>query len=125
MMRLVLLGLVGIAGLAVWTTHRHYAARDAERAVVRLMTHRFDGTTRSRLNDWLKARGVRTSTRPALPGPFASAVQVELRINSKSHRFLVPERPGKPQPQGPDAQALIAEMLADIARPTPGGDAQK
>jgi hypothetical protein len=119
MMRLVLIGLVGIAGLAVWTTHRHYAARDAERAVVRLMTHRFDGTTRSRLNDWLRAQALRTSTVPDVPGPFADAVRIDLRIDSKSHYFLVPNPPGKPTPDGTAARALVDRMLADVAAESP------
>lgn len=117
---LLIMLLVGVAGLALWTTHRHYAARDANSAVVSLMTHRFDGTTRSRLKTWLNARGkpgddLRTSTEAYLPGPFASHVDVDLRVNGVSYRFSVGIRDRLPIPQDAATQAFVQQMRDELA----------
>ncbi|MGK0357873.1 MAG: hypothetical protein ACI9U2_000156 [Bradymonadia bacterium] len=113
--------LTGVAGLALWTTHRHYAARDAESAVVSLMTHRFDGTTRSRLNAWLETRRtaghvLSTSTQAELPGPFASHVDVSLRVDDATYRFSVGIRDRLPTPVDAEARALLTRLRADVVR---------
>ena len=115
--------LAGAAGLALYTTHRRYAARDADAAVVSLMTHRFDGTTRARLSTWLEARraaeaDLRTSTEARLPGPFDDAVVIDLRINDATHRFSVGIRDRRPTALGASARALVDQLLADVARAT-------
>lgn len=116
--------LAGVAGLALWTTHRHYAARDAESAVVSLMTHRFDGTTRSRLNTWLESRRaagdqLRTSTRAHLPGPFDRQVEVDLQVESVTYRFRVGIRDRVPVPADAAARTLVQRLRAETARPPP------
>lgn len=118
--------LTGVAGLALWTTHLHYAARDAESAVVSLMTHRFDGTTRSRLNAWLESRRtagqvLRTSTQADLPSPFASHVAVNLVVDGSTYRFSVGIRNRLPTPVDAAARALLTRLRADVAR----GDTRK
>lgn len=115
-MRALLVALAGLAGLSLYVTHRHYAARDAEAAIVSLMTHRFDGTTRSRLNDWLQRSAVRTSTEAELPGPLASHVRVNLRIDERDHWFRVGLRDRTPAPVDPAAEALIARLRAELKK---------
>lgn len=115
-MRLLLLALAGVTGFALFVTHRHYAARDAEAAVVSLMTHRFDGTTRSRLNEWLNRASVRSSTQTELPGPFATEVRVNLKIDEQDHWFRVGVRDRVPTPEGPAAAALVARLRADLLK---------
>ena len=113
--------LTAVAGLGLWTTHRHYAARDAETAIVSLMTHRFDGTTRSRMTTWLAARRsagaqLRTSTQAHLPGPFDDAVTIDLQIDDATYRFSVRIRDRVPTPLDAQARALIERLRADVAR---------
>ena len=123
---IVLVGLLAaVAGLALWTTHLHYAARDAEAAIVSLMTHRFDGTTRSRMTTWLAARraaeaDLRTSTQAHLPGPFDDTVAVDLQINGATYGFSVGIRDRVPSPLDASAASLVARLRADVALRTPG-----
>lgn len=123
---ILLVGLLAaVAGLGLWTTHRHYAARDAEAAIVSLMTHRFDGTTRSRMTTWLSARreaevGLRISTQAHLPGPFDDAVAVDLQVDDATYRFSIGIRDRTPRPLDASAASLIARLRAEVA-PTTGG----
>lgn len=116
-MRGLLVALAGVAALALVVTHRHYAARDAEAAVVALMTHRFDGTTRSRLNDWLRRHALAHEARPEQPGPFARRVRINLRVDATDHWFSVGIGARDPAPLDAAAQALVER----VKRPDAGG----
>ncbi len=92
----VIAALVVTASLSLLVLYEHYGRSDRERAVVAVRTHRFAGTTRSRVGTWLKANrpAAKLDWSASNVGPMTDDVDVTLVVKEEGqpdarYRFRV------------------------------------
>lgn len=76
----VVAALVGVSALSLFVLYEHYGSTDRARAVVAVRTHRFAGTTRSRVGTWLNANrpDAKVEWTAVSVGPLTDEVDVTL-----------------------------------------------